>query len=333
MTTLAYVSSADDGSLHVLELHDQGHLTLLQRIELGGMLMPMATAPDRRVLYVARRSQPLAVLTLSIDPNSGLLTKHGETELPASMAYLTIDRSGRWLLAASYPQHLVSVHAIGEDRMPRPAHQVVAGVPHAHCVRLSGDNTTAFVASLGSDEVRQYRLDDRHGRIDSYGSPAVTLPAGSGPRHIEFHPTLPVAYLLNEHDGQLHVFDVAVNGLQQRQRIDTRPRNPPTPISCADVRATPDGRFVYTTERTGSTIAGLRVDAATGELSPIGHWPTQRQPRAIAIDPCSAFVLSAGQLSDHVGVHAIGGDGTLSLMSEIAVGRRPSWIEIVQLSA
>jgi 6-phosphogluconolactonase len=329
MTTVAYVSNADDGSVHVLELHDRGHLTGLQRIELGGMVMPMASAADRRVLYVARRSAPLAVVALSIDPHSGLLTRLGETELPASMAYMTIDRSGRWLLAASYPQHLVSVHAIGEDGVPRAAHQVVAGVPHAHCVRLSADNAMAFVASLGADEVRPYSFDDSQGRLDAHAGPAAALSAASGPRHIEIHPSLSVAYLLDELDGELHVFGITAGALRHRQHVNTLAHDVPTPISCADVRATPDGRFVYTSERTGSSLTGFRVDATSGALSLIGHWRTQRQPRAIAIDPEGRFLLSAGQLSDHVEVHAISDDGALAPVSALSVGRRPSWIEIV----
>lgn len=331
MPTLVYVAHADDGSVHALQLHPQGRLTRLQRVELGGMVMPMATAADRRVLYVARRSAPLAVVALSIDPHSGLLNLLGETPLPASMAYLTVDRSGRWLLAASYPGHLVSVHAIGDDRLPRPAHQVVAAVPHAHCVRLSADNTAAFVASLGADEIRQYRFDGARGRLEPQARPAVALPAGSGPRHIEFHPSLPVAYLLDELDGQLHVFDIAGHALWHRQRVAACAQDAPLPIWCADVRATPDGRFVYASERTGSTLAGLRVDGATGELSPIGHWPTQRQPRAIAIAPDGRFLLSAGQLSHSVGVHAIGDDGSLTAVNELAVGRQPSWLEVISL--
>jgi 6-phosphogluconolactonase len=332
MTTCVYVSNADDGSVQALELQPEGHLKPLQRVELGGTVMPMVTAPDRRVLYVARRSDPLAVVALSIDPASGLLTKLGEAELPASMAYLTIDRSGRWLLAASYPAHLVSVHGIGDHRMPQPAHQIVADVPNAHCVRLGADNTTAFVASLGADQVRCYAFDERDGRLASRGHPAAPFPAKSGPRHIEFHPSLPLAYVLNELDGHVHVFDVAGPAMRHRQRVDTCPQDRPTPVSCADVRATPDGRFVYTTERTGSTITGLCVDAATGELSTIGHWPTQRQPRAMAIDPRGRFLLSAGQLSDRIGVHAIGNDGVLSPVGEVDVGRRPSWIEVISLS-
>ena len=73
----------------------------------------------------------------------------------------------------------------------------------------------------------------------------------------------------------------------------------------AELRLTPDARFLYTSERRSSTLAGFAVDAATGRLAPIGHWPTQAQPRGFAISPSGRWLIAAGQLSHAVGVHAI----------------------------
>jgi 6-phosphogluconolactonase len=332
MKTLVYVPNADDGSVCVLALQPQGQLTEVQRVSVGGAVMPMTVSPDRHVLYVARRSEPFEVVALSIAPSDGRLGLLGHAPLPASMAYICSDRTGRWLLAASYPGHLLSVSAIDEHGVPEAAHQIVSDVPNAHCVRPSRDNRSAFVASLGADELRSYSFDAERGLLDARMVRCTALTPRSGPRHIELHPVLDVAYVIDELDGQLHVFDIEGATLHLRQSVDGLPPDRPSPIWSADVRATPDGRFVYASERTGSTVAGYRVDPSSGDLSLVGHWTTQRRPRAIQVDCLSHFLLVAGQASNHVGVHAIHGDGTLSTLAPGPVGINPSWIEIVSLA-
>ena len=100
----------------------------------------------------------------------------------------------------------------------------------------------------------------------------------------------------------------------------------------AELRLTPDARFLYTSERRSSTLAGFAVDAASGRLAPIGHWPTQTQPRGFAISPMGSHLIAAGQLSHALGVHAIDArSGTLSLRHEHAVGRNPNWVEAIAL--
>jgi 6-phosphogluconolactonase len=330
-TVFAAVSCADDGSIHVLALHGDGRLEPVQRVHVGGRTMPLACGPGRRTLYVARRSEPYAVVALSIDAGSGRLAPLGEAPLPDSMAYLEVDRTGRWLLAASYPGHLVSVSAIGADAVPRPAHQVLPGVPNAHCVRLTPDDRFAFVVSLGADEVRSYRFDAMAGRLEPLAAPAARLSPGAGPRHLVFNGRLDVAYLLDELDGQVHVFDVdfEAGALALRQSIGSLPDPRPDPVWCADVRITPDGRFLYSSERTSSILTGFKVDPADGTLAPIGHWATQRQPRALAVDPRGRFLLAAGQASHRVGVHAIGTDGRLTEVGEVPVGPDPNWIAFI----
>ncbi|HKX40529.1 MAG TPA: beta-propeller fold lactonase family protein, partial [Burkholderiaceae bacterium] len=101
--TVVYVSNADSQEISVLALdRSNGELKPIETVAVGGTAMPMALSPDRRLLYVALRSQPFRVVTFAIDPASGKLNKRGEAALADSMANIDVDRTGRWLFAASY---------------------------------------------------------------------------------------------------------------------------------------------------------------------------------------------------------------------------------------
>ena len=117
--TWVYVANADSQDVSVLEL-DRNTATLkpVDTVPLGGTAMPMAVSPDKKVLYVALRSQPFRVVSLAIDPASGKLRKLGEAPLADSMANIDTDATGRWLFAASYPGHKITVNSIGKDGAP-----------------------------------------------------------------------------------------------------------------------------------------------------------------------------------------------------------------------
>ena len=100
----------------------------------------------------------------------------------------------------------------------------------------------------------------------------------------------------------------------------------------ADLHLSPDGRWLYTSERNSHTLAGFAVDAYDGLLTPMGHWPTQQQPRGFSITDDGRYLVSAGQASHRVGVHAISpATGALTLVGECAVGQNPNWVTIVPL--
>jgi 6-phosphogluconolactonase len=101
----------------------------------------------------------------------------------------------------------------------------------------------------------------------------------------------------------------------------------------ADIHLTPDGRFLFASERTSSTLAGFRVDAATGQLTAIGSVPTEKQPRGFAIDPSGRFLAAVGELSDGMTVYAIDQtSGVLSKQASYPVGKKPNWVEFVGFS-
>lgn len=334
MSTIVYVSNAESGEIWVLRLEPSGTLTTLQIVTPGGMLMPMAVSPDRRFLYVARRSDPLAVVTYRIDAESGQLALQGETALPASMANISLDGSGRWLFSASYGGNLVAVSAIGPDGLPRAAHQVIPTEPKAHAMRSDPSNRFVFATSLGGGLVMQFRFDAQRGELVPNAPPVLALRKESGPRHLVFNRQAPVVYLLNELDASIDVLglDPQAGTLLPLQTLSSLPPGFSGEPWAADLQITPDGRFLYSSERRSNTLASFAIDPRTGLLSALGHAATQAQPRGFAITPSGRHLIAAGQLSHSVGVHAIdAATGALKFVTEQAVGRDPNWVEAIEL--
>lgn len=331
-----YVSNADSREISVLEMDKRtGTLRALQTVAVGGMAMPMALSPDRKVLYVALRSEPFAVAALRIDDSTGQLSPLGQAPLPDSMAWITTDRSGHWLLAASYGGHRASISPLGAEGRPAAAVQVVPNGRNAHAAVPALDNRHVYVTSLGTDQVLQWRFDATTGQLTPNDPPSMDARPGSGPRHLVFHPNGRHAYLLGELDAtvELLAVDAERGCLARRQHWPTLPPDFDGTPWAADLHLTPDGRFLYTSERNSSTLAIWRVDARDGMLTLVDHQATEQQPRGFQIDASGQWLLAAGQRSHSVTLYRIDGDsGRLTPAQRIAVGQGPNWIEIVDRS-
>src|SRR5207247_3156257 len=113
--TFVYVSNADDGDIGVYTLQADGTLAGNARVPAGKPVMPMTVSPDKRYLVAAVRAKPFAAHTYSIDRASGALKPVGTGPLAESFPYIYFDRTGRYILSASYGAHLVSVNPFGAD--------------------------------------------------------------------------------------------------------------------------------------------------------------------------------------------------------------------------
>ncbi len=334
--TIAYVSNADSREIVVLRLAEDGTLSEIERVKTSGTVMPLAVSPDRRFLFAALRSEPFGAASYRIDRQTGRLSHIATAPLPGSMPYIATDQTGRYLLSASYQSAIVAVSAIdAEGRASAAALQVLNTGPNAHCIVTDPANRFAFVPCLGGDHVMQLRFDAKTGRLSPNAPAAVSTRKGAGPRHIVLHPDGRLAFLINELDATVmsFAFDPAAGTLAPLSTASALPAGFSGKPWAADIHVTPDGRFVYASERTSSTLAGFAVDDATGALRPIGHWPTETQPRGFAIDPRGRYLLSVGQLSNSLTAYAIDSDsGTLTPLKRYPMGANPNWVEIVELT-
>ncbi len=338
--TFVYVGNAESNEIYVLRLDRQsGDLTVVEKvpipgIEKPGISTPMSVSPDRRFLYVGTRGEPKVAAGFAIDPATGTLEHVASGPLADSMAYIATDRSGRFLLGASYPGHKVTVNPIGPPGIVQPPQQILPDHPNAHAIQADAANRHVLVPTLGNDRVNQFTFDPATGRLAPNTPPAVEVKAKAGPRHFAFHPNGKIVYVIGELDGAVYVFDydAGTGKLTQKQAGSALPADFQGKPAAADLHITPDGKFLYGSERTSSTLAGFTVDPATGTLTSIGSVPTEKQPRGFNIDSTGRYLLAVGQLSHGLSSYTIDpASGKLTKLREYPMGKNPNWIEIIDL--
>jgi len=286
------------------------------------------------------------VVTYSIDRKSGALKEIGRGPLAESFPYIQVDRSGRWLLGASYGANLVSVNAIGKDGKVADPHQVIPTARNAHAIITDKTNRWVFVPHLGTDQIFQFRLDAKTGKLSANTPPTVQIKQGHGPRHIIMSADNKFAYLLNELTAVVTTLslDEKTGLLTQVSEASALPADSklkpgagrPSPgrdvsndIWASDLHLTPNGKFLYAAERTGSQIGAFSVDGATGKLTWLSVTPTEKQPRGFRIDPSGKYVVVTGEKSETISVYAITNEGGLNLLQKYPTGTGSNWVEIV----
>jgi 6-phosphogluconolactonase len=228
----------------------------------------------------------------------------------------------------------VAVSPIGDDGDAGPARQTCGTAPNAHSIRTDPANRVAFAACLGGDVVSAFDFDAATGTLVPRPEPAWRTRAGAGPRHFVFDPTAPRVYLLNELDATIDALEIRADDARfdHRQTIAAMPPGAVGKPWAADIRFSPDGRFLYSSERRTSTLTAFAVDPQGGWLTLVGQCDTATEPRGFAIDPSGRWLLAAGQASHRLRVHAIDpGTGALAEHAEHEIGRNPNWVEIVAL--
>jgi len=338
--TFVYVGNAESNEVYVLQLNQQnGDLNVVDKtpipgIEKPGISTPMSVSPDRRILYVGTRGEPKIAAGFAIDPTTGKLKFIASGPLADSLAYIAVDRTGRYLLGASYPGHRVTVNPIGSPGKVLPPQQVLENYPNAHSIFADASNRFVLVPTLGNDRINQFAFDATTGKLTPTASPAAEARPKAGPRHFVYHPGGKLVYVIGELDGMVYVFDynASTGDLTQKQVVSALPPDFQGKPSAADLHITPNGKFLYGSERTTSTLAGFQVDAAKGTLTPIGSVPTEKQPRGFGIDPSGRYLLAVGQLSHGLSSYSIDQtSGKLTKLKEYPMGKNPNWVEILDL--
>jgi 6-phosphogluconolactonase len=182
--------------------------------------------------------------------------------------------------------------------------------PHAHSVFVAPDNRFALVPDLGVDKVFVHRMNPATATLMANDPPFAALEHGSGPRHLAFARDGRFVHVLNELTSTITTFtyDKERGALFEAETVSTLPGGfaGASSNTCAEILVSPDGRFVYASNRGHDSIAVFAAETGTGRLTPVEHTPTQgRTPRNFAIDPTGRWLFAENQASDSVVLFAV----------------------------
>ncbi len=313
-----YTSTGKSDGIYVYEFDDQtGALSYKSKIT--GISNPtyLAVSPNRKQVYSVSEDKTQAINSFNYDSKSGKLTFLNKLSTSGdSPCYVSVDASGKYVFAANYGGGSIVTFQIRQDGsigsdsqfIKHEGSSIVKGrqsTAHAHSVVLSPDNKFLFVPDLGIDKINIYKFNPKKSAPLSPSEPAsVPVTPGSGPRHITFHPKNKFAYSIHELNGMITAFSYKKGVLKEIQTAPTLPEGFKGRISGADIHVSPDGEFLYGSNRgDGNDLVIYRIDQKNGRINFVGRQASLgRTPRNFTMDPSGSFLLVANQDTDNITV-------------------------------
>ena len=307
---LIYQFNTADGSLKAIGAND--HLKNTGYLNIS---------PDKKHLYaVGGQEGGSYVSAFEINPQTGNLTFINQQKVPgAGSCYVSVDNQNQYVLVANYSSGNALSFKIGENgAIGDTTSQVIhtgksinterQNEPHPHMILPAPLNNIVLVPDLGTDKVMIYKLDAKTGKLSPSGNKFGQSPAGAGPRHFVFDPKVKFGYVLNELVGSVTAFQYNKKdgSLIAIQTVSILPDDFKEFNKSADIHMTPDGKYLYASNRGHDSIAVLEVNPKTGLLTFKGTFPCGgKTPRAFGLDPTGKFILVDNLESDNITVFKI----------------------------
>jgi 6-phosphogluconolactonase len=280
----------------------------------------LAIAPNEKFIYAVNENRDDkgkggSVTSFSFDKKNGILTKiNSQSSEGNHPCHITLDKTGKWAIISNYSSGTLALLAIKENGELEKSKQyteykgsgpdtIRQRSSHIHMAVPDSSNKTIYVSDLGNDELYVHGFDAGFGMIQAPKQLHVNTNPGSGPRHLDIHPNQKFLYLLEELSGGVSVFSISPEGrLSGIQHVSILPKGYTGPSGSADIHVTPDGKFLYASNRGESnTIAVFRIEKISGKLKLAGHQSTLgKGPRNFNFDPSGKFLLVGNQNSDEI---------------------------------
>lgn len=343
-------TSGDKSGIQAYRLDSRtGTLQPLQRTTSVQNPFFLALSPDKTRLYSIHAMQfsgkddeHVAAFDI-IGQNGELKPLNRASSKGRASCYLEVDATGKTVLVANYTSGSVASLPIQPDgRLGEPVsffQHTGSSVnpkrqkePHAHSIIVSPNNQFVYAADLGLDQILCYRLDPATAKLTPHDPPFAKTPAGAGPRHLTFDPKGKHLYAINELLNSVTVFDYdgKTGKLTEKQTISTLPPDFTGTSYCADVKITPDGRYLYGTNRGHDSIAAYRI-GSDGRLTLVAIEPSLgKGPQNLAITPDQRWLICANMPGNNVVVFQIDSNtGRLQAVGKPYSQTSPSCIMLI----
>src|SRR5437879_5936283 len=311
---LLYIGTYTESIYLVRMDRRSGELVRVGSLNAGANPSFLIIHPTGRVLYAVNELEPTGIVSaFAIESSTGGLTRLNEQPSGGGApCYVSVERRGRALLVANYAGGSVALLPIEPSGALAPAHVVQhtgkgpnaerQEAPHAHCILPDPSNRFALAADLGADRVFVYHLDLEGRSLRHIEEGDAVMRPGAGPRHLAFHPTLPLVFVANELDSTVATlrFDGERGALTVLDARSTVPAEWTGTNHPADIHVASSGRTLYVSNRGHNSIAVFSVDS-TAALQPEQVVSTEGDwPRNFSLDPSGRWLLVANQRSDSV---------------------------------
>jgi 6-phosphogluconolactonase len=294
----------------------------------------LAVTPNGSFLIAANEldNEAGGLTSLAIGTDGALTRINHVTGSDGGFAHVGIDPTGRFALAASYNGGSVSVFPIADDgALGEEVYNVDFGaMAQSHCVGFTLEGGFAFVANKGNDELAMFSLGD-DGQLTANDPAQVDTDAGAGPRHIAVRRDGLMAFVIGELDNTVTPFSITNGVLTKGQGLSSLPSDFNGQSTGAHIELSPDGRFVYASNRGHDSIVAFETDTATGELTLLEHESTRGStPRDFEVDPAGEVLIVANENSATLTVYALGDDGRLTPLGDtMDAPPRPAAVQMV----
>lgn len=214
-----------------------------------------------------------------------------------NVAVFPIDKDGKLKPHSDLIQHKGS--GASKERQSKP---------HAHAMVLDPKDDFVLAVDLGLDRVIPYQIDKKNGKLEHFSQSDFTLTDGAGPRHLVFHPNKKLAFIISELNSTITscTYEAKSGKLTSVETVDALPEGFEGESYCADIHVSPDGKFLYGSNRGHDSIVIYQIDQKTGDLTYIDHNSVNGNwPRNFTIDPTGKFLLVANQRSNNIVVFKI----------------------------
>ncbi len=310
---------------------------------------PIGFSPDKRFVYVSnskategkKGSPHIATLKVGPDKKLTLIANH---PVANGAGYLMTDVGGNYLSGSHYGPGSFSIWKLEQGIFTGTTVEENKVEIKAHSTRYSPDGNWLFVPATEPNKIFQFRVDAKTGKATPNSKPFAAGPQGDNearqPRHLIFHPLLPVAYTtLERHLPGVGAWSWdSTNGqLAIKQHLLSTPANISGVITTAELHLTPNNKFLFVSNRNekktpdgGNAIVGYRVNDQDGTLTYLSHNPCESIPRSFAVNAKGTYLYVGGQGDWKLGIYQIDQtSGALTRVKQIGLAGNPGWVTTV----
>ena len=268
---------------------------------------------DGRTLYAGGIKDGMGLSAFAVEKNGELraISEWPGEDNPVSLA---VDATEKWLVGAYYTPGNWAVWPLAADGTIGARKELIQHQgssvdprrqqgPHAHQAMISPDNGRIWIVDLGLDKAMIYDFDARTGAVRPSQPAFAGVAPGSGPRHLAFGQQGRMVYIVNEMGNTVSVFQGGRGAPGAIQTISTLPEDFAGRSYCAEILVSPDGRFVFASNRGYNSLARFAV-ARDGSLKRLGWTKTDKEPRHFTFDPTGHWVLVGNQNERSISVFA-----------------------------